>query len=416
MISARPQSHGYRAVLAHGPLRRLLPAFAVSDLGDGMSVVTVAWLALQIAPSGASGMFVGAAVAAYILPGAAGALAFSRWLRRLPTLRLIQANAWTRAGFLGCIPLAWVTGTLHPALYVALLAGSSLLHAWGGSAKYALVAELVPDEQRLAANALLSTSAWVSTIIGPALAGLLTVAIAPALLIGLDALSFGWLAVQVGRLAGPRQGSLPPPEKARLGNGLRVLRTRPALLGLLTVTWLFNLAYGPVEVALPLFVRQVLRAGPDVLGLYWAAFGVGAVVGALTVGVVRKLPLWPVMLTIIAGHGLAMLPFGLPVPVTFSVVSFAFAGVIYGPYSALAFTLLQSLSPAALLTTVLAIRATVLLTASPVGAAIGGPLAASLGARWTLAGTGIVMIAVAALAAIPAAGMTPALPQQGQMR
>ena len=376
-----------------------------------MSAVAVAWLALQIAPPGASGPLIGAAVAAYILPGAAGALLLGRWLHRLPAQRLIQANAWTRAAFLSCIPFGWATGVLHPALYIALLAGSSLLHGWGSSAKYALVAQLLPGDQRLAANALLSTSAWVSTVVGPALAGLLTVATAPAWIIGLDALSFVWLAVQAGRLAeSDEEAPVTPPAEVRLLDGLTVLRGRPELLGLLTLTWLFNLAYGPIEVALPLFASDTLHVGADVLGLYWAAFGVGAVVGALFIGAVRKLPLWPVLLCIVAGHGLAMLPFGLHAPVAFSLVGFALGGLIYGPYSALSLNLFQDLTPAALLTTVLALRAAILLTAAPIGAALGGPLTEALGARRTLSGTGVAMIMLAACAATMWLRREPAAP------
>jgi len=36
--------------------RRLLAGLAVSSLGDGMSIVTIAWLALAIAPSGDAGV------------------------------------------------------------------------------------------------------------------------------------------------------------------------------------------------------------------------------------------------------------------------------------------------------------------------------------------------------------------------
>ncbi|WP_051969198.1 MFS transporter [Kitasatospora azatica] len=403
MISARllrrlPQ--GYRPLFAHRPFRRLLPALAVSDLGDGMSVVAVAWLAVQLSSPGARGPLIGAAVAAYVLPGALGALLLGRRLRSLPAQRLIRANAWMRAAFLGCIPLAWALGLLHPALYLTLLAGSSLLHAWGGSAKYAMAAQILPAEQRLAANALLSTSGWVSTIVGPALAGVLAAAIAPAWIIGLDALSFAALAVQTAHLGEP-DTPVPagPASDARPGEGLRLLRTRPELLVLLAVTWLFNLFYGPVEVALPLFVAQDLHAGAGALGLYWAAFGIGAVSGALAVGALRNLPLWPVLLCIIAGHGLAMLPFALHAPAMFSLAGFTLGGVIYGPYSALAFKLFQDHTPATLLTTVLALRASVLLTASPVGAALGGPLTTALGARQVLTGTGIAMILVAACAA-----------------
>ncbi|QMU78379.1 MFS transporter [Streptacidiphilus sp. PB12-B1b] len=403
MISTRPPRRlpqGYRPLFAHRPFRRLLPALAISDLGDGMSMVAVAWLAVQISPPGAHGPLIGAAVAAYILPGTVGALLLGRWLRPLPAQRLIRANAWTRALFLGCVPLAWALGVLHPALYLTLLAGSSLLYAWGGSAKYALAAQALPTEQHLAANALLSTSAWVSTIVGPALAGVLAAAISPAWIIGLDALSFAALALQNVRLGEP-DTPVPagPAPDTRPGEGLRLLRARPELLGLLAVTWLFNLFYGPVEVALPLFVAQDLHAGAGALGLYWAAFGIGAVTGALAVGTLRNLPLWSVLLCIIAGHGLALLPFALHAPAVFSLGGFALAGVIYGPYSALTFNLFQDRTPAALLTTVLAVRASVLLTASPVGAALGGPLTTALGARQVLTGTGIAMIIVAACAA-----------------
>ncbi len=114
---------------------------------------------------------------------------------------------------LGCVPLAWATGVLHPVLYVALLAGSSVLHAWGNAGKYALVAELLPPDRRLAANALVSASTSASIVIGPALAGFLAVVVSPAWLIGLDALSFAAvsythrpaLAAQAARAArGPR--------------------------------------------------------------------------------------------------------------------------------------------------------------------------------------------------------------------
>ena len=391
---------GYRPLLANRSFRRLLPALAISDLGDGMSTVAVAWLAVQLSPTGSRGLLIGAAVAAYVLPGALGALLLGRWLRHLPAAHLIRANAWTRALFLGAIPLAQTLGVLHPTLYLVLLACSSLLYAWGGSAKYALAARSLPAEQHLAANALLSTSAWVSTILGPALAGVLTAAISPAWIIGLDALSFAALALQATRLGKPVT-AVPdgPPPDTRLNEGVRLLRARPELLGLLAVTWLFNLFYGPIEVALPLFVAQDLHAGAGALGLYWAAFGIGAVIGALAVGALRRLPLWPVLLCIIAGHGLAMLPFALHAPAAFSLAGFALGGVIYGPYSALAFKLFQDHTPPPLLTTVLALRASVLLTATPIGAALGGPLTTTLGARQVLTDTGIAMIVVAAGAA-----------------
>jgi MFS family permease len=176
--------------------------------------------------------------------------------------------------------------------------------------------------------------------------------------------------------------------------GLRILRRQPELFGLLVVTWVFNLAFGPVEVALPLFVSDNLDAGAGLLGVYWAAFGIGALVGALALGAARQLPLWPAMLGIIAGHGIGMLPFAITHTALPSLIGFAFAGLVYGPYSALSFTLIQDRAPAGWLTTVLAARSAVLLTASPLGAALGGFLLDRTSAPAILVSCGVLMILV----------------------
>lgn len=389
----------YQSLFAHVEFRRLLPALIASDVGDGMSVVAVAWLAVLIAPAGQSGLVVGAAVAAYALPGAVGALVFGRWLRRLPARRLLAVDGWLRASLLGCVPLAWAMGALNPVVYVALLAGSSVLHAWGSAGKYSLLAQMLPPDQRLSANALVSASTSASVVIGPALAGFLATAISPAWIIGIDALSFAVLAVQVGRLGGAAEGvaTAGPVDTGRSAAGLQLLRRQPELLGVLALTWFFNFLYGPVEVALPLHVTGDLHSGAGLLGLYWSLFGVGAVVGGLTAGALRKLPLWPVTLGIVAGWGVMLIPFGLGAPVGVSLVCFALGGMIYGPFTALSYTLFQDRTPTAWLTTVLAARGAALLTASPVGTALGGPLVAAMGPRQVLAASGAATLVLAAV-------------------
>lgn len=360
-------------------------------------MVAVAWLAVLIAPAGQPGLVVGAAVAAYALPGAVGALVFGRWLRRLPAQRLLAADGWLRAALLGCVPLAWAAGVLHPVLYVVLLASSSVLHAWGSAGKYTLLAQMLPPDQRLAANALVSASASASVVIGPALAGFLATAISPAWIIGVDAISFAVLAVQAGRLGGTAKTvtTAGPIDTGRSAAGLHLLRRQPELLGVLALTWFFNFLYGPVEVALPLHVTDDLHASAGLLGLYWTLFGAGAVVGGLAAGALGRLPLWPVTLGIVAGWGVMLLPFGLDAPVTISLVCFALGGVIYGPFTALSFTLFQDRTPAAWLTTLLAARGAALLTASPVGTALGGPLVATMGPRQVLAASGGATLALA---------------------
>lgn len=135
-VRRRWQASAFSPVLASPVLRRLLPALAVSAVGDGMSAVGVAWLAIRIASPADRGLVVGVAVAAYSLPGAAGAVLLARPLRKLSGRRLVAADSTLRAVALALIPILYAFGVLAPGLYVALLAASSLLHAWGISGQY----------------------------------------------------------------------------------------------------------------------------------------------------------------------------------------------------------------------------------------------------------------------------------------
>ena len=390
----------YRPVLANRVFRRLILGFAVSYLGDGMSFLAVAWLAIELAPHATAGLWVGAAVAAYTLPGVVGALVFARRLRRMPARQLLLIDNIVRGVFLGAVPLAWLTGLLTLPLYVVLLAASSLLHAWGNAGKYTLLAELLPEEQRLAANTLVSTLNFAGTIAGPAIAGVLVTYVSAALVLGLDALTYVFLAVLVARLRLPESGRVSLVDQAAARGGLALLRSYPELLGLLTLTWFFNFLYGPVEVALPLHVTDDLHAPGTLLGLYWTLFGIGAVFGGLAVGALRQLPLWPVMVGIVVAWGLALLPFGFDVPTAVTVACFTLGGAIYGPFVALSVTLMQAKAPPQHLAAMLAANSAALLTASPLGTALGGPLTTALGPGTTLGGSGLATVVLGAVACL----------------
>lgn len=286
----------YWPVIAYPTLRRALPGFAVSAVGDGMSAVAVAWLALQLAAPGQAGLLVGAAVAAYTLPGALGALVFARLLRGRPGLRLVGADAVLRMASLAAIAALGVTGGLSAGLYVALLAVSSLLHAWGISGRYTFVAEQLPEEHRLVGNAALATMSMGAMVIGPALAGGLVAVTDAATVIGVDAATFAVLAltaVLAGRRSAAPAGTDAIDGEPTTGGGVRALLISPAVAGLIALTFGFDLLYGPVEVALPLYVAHDLGGAATLLGTFWAVFGAGAVTGALATRLLRRRPLGP---------------------------------------------------------------------------------------------------------------------------
>ncbi|HEY3952796.1 MAG TPA: MFS transporter [Streptosporangiaceae bacterium] len=390
----------YWPVVSHPVLRRLLPGYALSALGDGMSAVAIAWLALRLAPAADRGLWVGAAVAAYSVPGVLGAVLLGRWLRHRAGVGLAGADAVLRAAALGAIPALDAAHLLSPVGYVALLGGSSLLHAWGAAGQYTLVADVLPAGQRVAGNALLATVSEMTMIAGPALAGVLTAWAGPALVIGADAATWAVLAVSYARVVPllPGASRTRPPGPAG-PSPLRMIGGNATLLGLVALSFAFFLLYGPVEVALPVHVATGLHGSAALLGGFWAAYGVGAVIGSLAAPYLRHWPLWPTMIAIVAGWGIALLPLGLGAPVPFCLAAFAAGGVIYAPYNSIAIAVFQDRAPAGRLAQLLAARAGLMIVAAPFGTAVGGPLVAGLGARVTLLVSALTTIGLAVLAA-----------------
>ena len=370
----------------------------VSALGDGMSTVTIAWLAVRVAPATDIGLFVGLAVAAYTLPGVIGAVAFGRLLRGSPARAMLLGHCLLRTGCLGGIALLYAVGALAPHLYLILLAASSLMRAWGLAGQYTMLSELGGPERRLTANALASAQESFATIVGPSLAGLLLAWVNPGLLLALDAASFAFLGVAAWRAGAATEAVELPVDARAAESGFKLLR-RPELLSLTLVTWVFFFLYGPVEVALPVYVAVDLHAPAGLLGAYWTTFGIGALAATLITGTLRGRNMRRITLLIVAGWGACLLPFAFaPIPVT--LAAFALGGLIYGPFIPLTYALFQSSTPAGNLPFVLAARGAVVMVSTPLGTAIGGPLVGAFGATATLAGSGLATLLLAAAATL----------------
>ena len=408
-------------------LRRVLPGAALSALGDGMSFVAIAWLAIRLAPESSRGLWVGAAVAAYSLPGAAGAVLLRRWLRGRGGAGLVLVNAVLRAAALGLVACLAIAHLLDPVGYVGLLGVSSVLSAWGVAGKYTLIADLLPAEQRVAGNTVFGLADQLSLTIGPALAGVVTALAGPAVVIAVDAASWVVLAISYARIAplATRAASAPAPlvPPAALASAAEisaapsdapepesdapepepgapepepgawaVIRSSPVLPGLLALSFVFYLLYGPIEVALPVHVATDLHGSAALLGTFWAVFGVGAVIGELSAPFLRRLPVWPTMTAIVLGWGLGLVPLGLDTPLWAALAAFFVAAIIWGPWMSLSMAVLQETSPPAALAQVIAARSSLLILSSPLGTALGGPIVAALGARGTLLASAVATI------------------------
>src|ERR1700691_3353659 len=103
---------GIPAAVRSPSFAALLAGYAVSAVGDGMTAVGISWLAIVLARGHDTGLLVGAAVAAYTLPGVAAGLGLGRVLTRWDPRLLILADAALRAASLGLIAAGAVTGIL----------------------------------------------------------------------------------------------------------------------------------------------------------------------------------------------------------------------------------------------------------------------------------------------------------------
>jgi MFS family permease len=367
-----------------------------------MSVVAVAWLALRIAPAGQAGLWTALAVAAYTLPATLGAAVFARLVRRLAGTTLVSLDAALRAVALGTIATLAIAGALAPTVYVILLAASSLLHAWGNAGAYTLIAELVPEEDRVNGNALLSTFTQASYVVGPALAGGLTALAGPGWVIAADASTFAVLAVTCLSVPAARASSAIPSPASVATSGVRAILSDGRLTGVLLVTCVFFFLYGPVEVALPIHIAQEIHGSAALLGTFWATFGVGAIAGGLAAGLLRHQPPWRIVAVIIIGWGAALLPLGLTDSVLPGLIGFAVGGLIYGPFNAISTELFQRSSPPEVLSRVLATRTALTTPSTALGTLIGGPIVIAIGGRHTLLASAVLTIALGVVvAAVP---------------
>ena len=181
-------------------------------------------------------------------------------------------------------------------------------------------------------------------------------------------------------------------------SALTSLRRHPDVLGLLLLSFLFNLFYGPVDVALPIHVQSALPGGAATLGAVWAGFGLGAVIGSLLAGVLERLPRLPLVIGIVAGWAIALEGFAEARSVVLAVGFFTVGGLIFAPSLPVIYTLVQdSVEPSAY-QPMLTLWSAVMISAAPLGTAIGGPLVAAIGALGTIRASAAATLALAVVA------------------
>lgn len=276
---------GLRA-LNHRDYRIFFAGQAVALIGSWMQQVAQAWLVLSLTNSpirlGLVGSLNFTPILLFAIVG--GAVA-----DRLPKRRLLVVTQ----SVLACqtLTLAVLVWTGHVRYWHICV----LAVVWGIAntidlpTRQSFVVELVGRADVTNAVALNSAAFNLARIVGPAVGGLLIAraGVAPAYFIN----GFAFIVVIATLLIVRARGAPLPRGATTIGQEIRegvgyALQT-PRIMLVLGVLFVISITVFNFSIYVPLFARNVLQRGPEGFGLLMASVGVGAIGGALTLGVLR---------------------------------------------------------------------------------------------------------------------------------
>jgi len=300
----------------------------------------------------------------------------------------------------GMRPLLPQTGLLL-AIYAVIVVIGFARGIYAPSAS-ALKSFLVPPV--LFANASTwSSVAWhAGAILGPVVGGLSLAAIG---LQGTLVLAVVLIAVAAWLIAGIAPRGVAPlvaPQSvwASLAEGVAFVRRTPIILYSITLD-LFAVLFGGVVAILPVFVEDVLQAGPTELGWLRAAPAVGAMLTLLICAhYTPTIKPWRNLLLSVAGFGLATLVFALSEAFWLSFVALFLTGAFDSVSVVIRGTLLQVFTPEHLRGRVQAVNSVFLSASNEIGAFESGLAARLMGAVPSVVfGAGMTLAIVGGVAA-----------------
>jgi MFS family permease len=374
----------------------------VSTIGSWMQTVAVG--ALVISQTGKATWAVLVAAGAFLpiglLSPVGGALA-----DRVPRRPMLVAGNLAAAATAVVLAILVASGHDHPLALVALVTAQGAASALIGPFQQAILPDLVPESELLAAISLNSAQFNLGRIAGPALAGATVAVFGYPVAFEANAVSF--LAV-VGALAFVR---LPLPKGHAVGllsslrSGLTAARAEPSCWAAIRAIAVVALIASPFIALVPVMAHHLTQGGARAVaqttGLLTTAQGAGAVAGALILApLAARLGLGRVL-----GWSLVLFPVSLVAYATsqtpwWGAATLFVVGLVYiGVLSGLS-TVVQLRAPDAYRGRILSFYLVALGVAYPIGSLVQGPIIDQIGVGWTTAGSAAVLLTVMAAAVI----------------
>jgi MFS family permease len=276
-----------QAALRNGNFRIVYFSTFASNIGTWMQNVVLGAYALKLTGSSA---FVGLVFFAQLGP-----------LLFLSTLGGLLADVVDRRRFLVgaqlaqlcfSFALAGIALSDHPshALLVAAVFAVGTANALGAPGLNAILPTLVPREDLSGAVALASVQMNLSRVIGPPIGALIYHSLSAAPVFAINALTYLFAVVGLLWAKYPRRTNARVAERgfARLLSGVRIARRDPLLSHLLITLFSFSFFSLAFVGLMPVIADDSFGIGPKSwqYGVLYACFGLGAALGAISVGTV----------------------------------------------------------------------------------------------------------------------------------
>lgn len=405
MVSPRSSSP-----FSNRDFRLLFGGSSISMVGDQFTLIALPWLVLQLTGNPVQ---LGLVLAAMALPRAVFMLVGGAVVDRLSPRRVLLIARGANALLAGLLAALVLAGVIHMWMVYALAFTIGLCTAFAYPAGGSILPQIVEPAQLQIANSMIMGMRQLSTLIGPALAGLLVAAGSSdkgagvhgtGLAFAVDAVSFlfsvaSLLAI---RIASDRDSRAPAGGVfSQVWEGFRALSADLQLRSFIAYMALVSvLVMGPLQVGLPLFAKMRLSQGAAAFGWLMTANGSGMLLGSVMSASVTRLVrgrLGMMILSLDAAAGLALAVLSAVHSVLTAAALLVLTGLFAGTVQIAIITWLQRRVPQAMMGRIMSIVFFTFLGLAPLAAALAGGLLKLISLSELFIGAGLSLTAVALL-------------------
>lgn len=378
-------------------------ADAVSVLGDQIGWVALLWFVMVITKQPGD---MGLLALAFGLPGVLLGAVVGNILDRISHKKvLVTANVLLGIVFMA-IPLLYRFHALPMIVLLGLVLIAGCLTPFTSVGWMVIVPNLVKEEELGPANSVVETIWNGASMLGPLVGGLLIATFGATIAVLADGVSFCAAALCVWLIKKPEIHDATPDEaRSSLGSffqetwdGLKKLYGLKAVWWITLGALLFLLAYGQLEVSLPLLTHNELARNAIVLGSFWTTYFIGSLVGSALSGLLpsgkRK---GVIMALMVIGWGVSFVPMLWFHSLWLLYISLVLAGLLFGGYPPLARSAVQRMVPKEFMGRVLGIRGSIIALGAPVGSYLGGTFGKWFSASTLIGTTGLFVVIIGLL-------------------